>query len=46
MVEKLLGSIPIFQAKIRMMLAQKETIEKELAKLQVVVHTDYLSYHN
>ena len=46
MVEKLLGSIPIFQAKIRMMLAQKETIEKELAKLQVVFHTDYLPYHN
>ena len=46
MVKKLLGSIPIFQAKIRMMLAQKETIEKELAKLQVVVHTDYLPYHN
>ena len=45
-VKKLLGSIPIFQAKIRMMLAQKETIEKELAKLQVVVHTDYLPYHN
>ena len=41
-----LGSIPIFQAKIRMMLAQKETIEKELAKLQVVVHTDYMPYHN
>ena len=40
------GTIPIFQAKIRMMLAQKETIEKELAKLQVVVHTNYLPYHN
>ena len=45
-VKKLLGSIPIFQAKIRMMLAQKETIEKELSKLQVVVHTDYMPYHN
>ena len=45
-VKKLLGSIPIFQAKIRMMLAQKETIEKELAKLQVVIHTNYLPYHN
>ena len=45
-IEKLLGSIPIFQAKIRMMLAQKETIEKELAKLQVAIHTNYLPYHN
>ena len=44
-IEKLLGSIPIFQAKIRMMLAQKETIEKELAKLQVVVHITPTTCH-
>ena len=28
------------------MLAQKDTIEKELAKLQVIGHTNYLPYHN